>query len=696
MLSRAQRRAAAGAVMMLGCLLPRESANAHCRVSGDLVGFYRSAFPHPDPNLVGPINVYLSVGALGSIEHTGLTAEQFLPILRAALSELNTHLHIATLQYAGVHSHDPVNMSGQFDLRELPYGITVGSFECGGAYHPCAPLEGPGLAGCRVFPNDQQMMEAQPGTALVSLSPGACAALASPSWSPAGGASRDPVHVVLHELGHALGLLHSDLATAACQAQGGQEDGDDLPNSAVMWPIVPAYGEGRRLLRDDIEGLEAFWGTSDPSSLWYWHDPEPPADPFAYPDASGCGLAPAHGTSGVPVSVSSAVDGFEADVVVLALTDASRTVRVLEGSSSGFPPIATAEAVEPGETTLHPVAAALGRSGADPVPFVAWLAGETRTSRAVALRWAVRPPGQAWEATSADLGDLPSDIDRRIAAGFDPASGHFLVAAVTGADTAISDPPAEGGRILIITVDTAGNHAATTYLGDTPAYDVGPPTCFAATGLCAIPIMTSELGGPGYAWLEVSIDGDGVATRLGVQAQSTPDGDSGAPDAALWPGASGAAGLRGILGGRRLSSLAYPINGYKWDTGLFDNNGWPLRVGSIKPPGGDTVFPIVARRVSLAAHCGDGIVNCGEECDDANDADGDGCTRCVLDAAPLDSGSGMGGDDSSGRETDGTGGAGGSDGGGGCGCRAQPPVAPPLLIIPGALGAIRRRREARR
>lgn len=152
---------------------------------------------------------------------------------------------------------------------------------------------------------------------------------ASPEWTPAGTDGRDPLHLLLHELGHALGLDHSNLAGAECP---GVEGGNGQPNAGVMWSKVPAFAAGRRLLRDDIEALGSIWGTSDPSSLWHWDD----AAWFPHsPDA--CSLAPLGGTSGVPVSVSSAVDGFEADIAFRALTDARNKVRVLEGSASAFP-----------------------------------------------------------------------------------------------------------------------------------------------------------------------------------------------------------------------------------------------------------------------------------------------------------------------------------------------------------------------
>lgn len=97
-----------------------------------------------------------------------------------------------------------------------------------------------------------------------------------------------------------LGLDHSDLAGAECP---GVEDGDGQPNLGVMWSTVPAFPAGRRLLRDDIEALGSFWGTSDPSSLWRWDDA------VSFPGSpDDCELVPLGGTSGVPVSVSSAVD----------------------------------------------------------------------------------------------------------------------------------------------------------------------------------------------------------------------------------------------------------------------------------------------------------------------------------------------------------------------------------------------------
>ena len=64
---------------------------------------------------------------------------------------------------------------------------------------------------------------------------------------------------------------------------------------------------------------------------------------------------------------------------------------------------------------------------------------------------------------------------------------------------------------------------------------------------------------------------------------------------------------------------------------------------------------------------------------------------------PLDSGSGIGdpsgGASSGSTDTDGSDGAGGN-GGGGCGCRTQPSGAVPILVILGALVAIRRRSKA--
>lgn len=128
------------AIGLLGCVLVQESADAHCLIDGQADDFYRAAFPHPEnPSLIGPIDVYLSSGALSSIEHTGLSLEEARPILLASLREWNSHLKITQLRFAGVHSIDPVDEFGSLSMVGLPNGITVGSFQCNGVYAPCEP-----------------------------------------------------------------------------------------------------------------------------------------------------------------------------------------------------------------------------------------------------------------------------------------------------------------------------------------------------------------------------------------------------------------------------------------------------------------------------------------------------------------------------------------------------------------------------
>jgi cysteine-rich repeat protein len=672
-LHRAPGRRALYAAGLASCALAADSADAYCLYAGSYDDFYRWAFPHADdPSLVGPIDVHLSDGALSSITHTGLTLEEFRPILLASLSELNTHLTITSLRYAGEHDHDPVDPQGALDFSPLPVGITVGSFGCDGAYAPCAPHQGPGLAGCAKSPPVMPMGgPPQHGKYLVSLVPSPCDSLASPSWSLSGVDGRDPLHVLLHELGHAMGLDHSDLAGAECP---GVEDGDDQPNPSVMWSKVPAFATGRRLFRDDIEALETFWRTSDPSSLWYWND----AATFpASPDA--CALAPLGGTSGVPVSVSSAVDGFASDAAFLASTDVGDRVRVLEGGAAGFPEIAAAVEVDPflrSGATLYPMGMALGPFGLDPVPLVVWLAGESTTSRDLDLRWAVRSAAGNWQASSAVMPEGVDGLDRRVAAGFDPTSGYFLVAAVT-----------ERAAILVMTVDIGGIQVAVTQLDDLLAYDVGPPACIVATGACVVPIMTSAPGGPGHAWLQVAIAGDGSATSLGIQDVNTSgmEGTSGGTGLAVWSsGAAVGTGVRGVLGERRIASPEWPPNGLAWDMDWYPNDDWPLRLGSVFPPDGDWAFPAVTRRLGPPYECGNGQLECDEECDDGNQRDGDGCTLCFVDGDPT-GGSAAGGDTGDDVITEGN--HGGEDTSGeACHCRTQSTPGAAFLLVLGLLG----------
>lgn len=528
-------------------------------------------------------------------------------------------------------------------------------------------------------------MMTKPGTALVSLVPGSCASLASPVWSPAGTEGRDPVQVLLHELGHSLGLDHSNLTGAEC---GGLEDGDNLPNPGVMWSSVAAFAKSRRLLRDDIEALEVQWGTSDPSSLWYWND----ATSFpAEPDA--CALTPLGGTSGVPVSVTSAIDEFDLDVSFMALTNADARVMVLEGNGSGFSAFATAIEVDPflaSGRTLHPMGMALGRSDGDAIPLVVWLTGETTVSYDLGLRWAIRPPAGGWQATNIEMPQGVDAIDRRVSAGFDPSTGYFLATAVT-----------QSATLLVVAISVTGNQIAVTQLNDAPVYDVGPATCVSATGVCTLPIMTSVIGGPEYAWLQVDLADDGTAASMGVQPADTAGiiGTSGAPGLAVWTsGVFLGTGARGVLGERRFGSLTLPPNALSWDDDWYDNNGWPLRLGSIRPPGSDPIFPTVTRRILAPYECGNSIIECSEECDDGNDVGGDGCTQCTIDVEGLDSASGPGSGDSPGGSSSGSrdteGGGGTSTNGGACSCRTQlSPVMTSLLVL-GLLGGIRRRTDS--
>lgn len=170
--------------------------------------------------------------------------------------------------------------------------------------------------------------------------------------------------------------------------------------------------------------------------------------------------------SGVPVSVTSAIDEFDLDVSFMALTNADARVMVLEGNGSGFSAFATAIEVDPflaSGRTLHPMGMALGRSDGDAIPLVVWLTGETTVSYDLGLRWAIRPPAGGWQATNIEMPQGVDAIDRRVSAGFDPSTGYFLATAVT-----------QSATLLVVAISVTGNQIAVTQLNDAPVYDVGP------------------------------------------------------------------------------------------------------------------------------------------------------------------------------------------------------------------------------
>lgn len=151
-----------------------------------------------------------------------------------------------------------------------------------------------------------------------------------------------------------------------------------------------------------------------------------------------------------------------------------------------------------------------------------------------------------------------------------------------------------------------------------------------------------------------------------------PFPERAAPELTL--AAGGAAVDRGIA----LANVNDGFAGAAPDLGAYE-------LGSVPPPYGP--------RTGVAAVCGNGAIEAGEECDDSNMMSGDGCSSaCRLEAGdgglPLADAGGVLPDGAIG--VDAGPGAGGGDG---CGCRVSAPTGPtPWAVLGFALLALLRRR----
>ena len=581
------------------------------------------------------IDVFISVEEKSSFLQAGFSLPQAESLVRRMVAAHNETIGPPYLIYAG-STEMPLDMKGLPTNR--PIGITIESFSCdqGGdpQVYPC-PDTDIACTSNPVFGKDLTSKE----RVIFRPSKSLCPEFGH-AWS-LDFEGTDAATVLLHEMGHALGLGHS--GELSCPGLT-----DDVGGAAVMSrPPSASRAFGRDWRRDDIEGLRQIYGADMDHALYTWEDLDFPGNPAESARVPVCADAR------TPPAVTTAVaDAAGPSAQLLAYTNGADQVAHLARLGELFASSPGGVVVDPSEhgISFAPVAVAYSDGdGIDPGRvLIVWSADESKTARPVRLRWAMRD----LDADTWDYGYLATphgagQLSRRVAVGFDPGNRLFIITSI--ANTANPYVTAlDLGGIQV------GQPTVFGSLSNPPfAVDIGKANCFLDAGIsrCTIPYVSADFhpaDGPTHdifrnGWFDVEVEPDGAVTLID---------DALAPDSADLPSrgmvdlAAGPDGFRGALADWRYQLQRDPGVG---STNLpvlaaapFPAADWPLRVGSRLSAHSPTQYTLLARRPGIL--CGNGSLDCDEACDDGNALPDDGCSP----ACQLESDSATGPDATSG------------------------------------------------
>lgn len=446
-------------------LLPTRPAGAWCLFSGAELYPTFWKFEFKDSR----VDVYISLGPDTSFLQTGLSLVQAEALVRRILAVHNETVGPPYLVYAGTTDEDQV--------INRPPGLVISAHPCDqdpcgdASVAACASITGSAEPGLR----SKVWVVFRPSRQLCPDS--------GEDWSVNSIFGLDLANYLLHEIGHPLGLDHSDKDEAEC---GGLWAGP--AGAAVMHHIISFPNPARRdWRRDDIEGLRQIWGSEIEHSVYSWQDGAFPDSPAEDGRTAVCAEVR------TPPALTTAVsDTAIVDAQFIAFTDATDRVVHLQWDGTGFAAPAVGAVVDPSAfgISFAPVAIAhsdAGERGPRRV-LVLWTAEETLTEFAVRLRWALRDiDGGPWSYGFLDPPGL-SQSTKDVAIGFDRGNSFFLVSGITNA----MNP-------YFMTVDLQGNSLGTLVLGelnDPPfVFDIGAASCFPDGGAsrCVVPYISSEL-----------------------------------------------------------------------------------------------------------------------------------------------------------------------------------------------------------